>query len=681
MIGAPANTQDQLSQLLLSAAFVMISIGLFEPIMGWILVLMACAVVIRAAYALGVQSQTVSMTTVNLLALLAGLVLAYFSVQLGLLVAMVNLLAMACALKLMLMRRRKDFRQLIVSALFLLGCGFIFHQSMAMSGYFSLCLGVILLAMMARHGPQLTLPQLTGGLGRLLLQALPIAVLAFMVMPRLGPFWQMPTAKSTETGLADRMKPGDIAQLSQSSALAFRASFTDNIPPPNQRYWRALVMEQFDGQEWQIAPRRKWEEEQLRLQNKAFVPAPQGPGAAYQVIAEPSYQHYLFSLDVSVVSDPGVRKRVWPGTAYQLRSRDPVASKMQYDLVYYPQTPLNQTNYSLDRQLNLQVPRQGNPRTREWVAKLQQQSTSARMLIDNIQRYFQQQGFEYTLRPALMPNDPVDRFLFDNQAGFCAHYASALAFALRLADIPARVVAGYQGGEVRGDDYVSIYQYDAHAWVEAWLDDQGWVRLDPTAWVAPSRILYGLERAVAEEGTFLADDPLSLARLKDYAWLNQVRLLLADMDFLWSQWVLGFDANRQRDLFKSLLGKLTAFNLSLVGVVSVLLVTILLAVYFIPKRAPRRPLWQKRYHQALALLEPVWPRPRHYGPDDYVRHVNQTAPADIAGPFNQLTQLYMYLAYQRPSAASQRDTDTRMNRAYLRLKRALGQHRPPASAR
>ncbi|PON14383.1 hypothetical protein C2W62_29320 [Candidatus Entotheonella serta] len=76
-----------------------------------------------------------------------------------------------------------------------------------------------------------------------------------------------------------------------------------------------------------------------------------------------------------------------------------------------------------------------------------------------------------------------------------------------------------------------MYQYDAHAWAEVWFPEQGWQRVDPTAAVAPHRIELGSEQAFATEDGFLADSPLSRARLK-LGWLRNLQLRADQLNFL-----------------------------------------------------------------------------------------------------------------------------------------------------
>ncbi|MDQ5960629.1 MAG: protein-glutamine gamma-glutamyltransferase, partial [Pseudomonadota bacterium] len=147
------------------------------------------------------------------------------------------------------------------------------------------------------------------------------------------------------------------------------------------------------------------------------------------------------------------------------------------------------------------------------------------------------------LQPPLLGNNSVDQFLFETRRGFCEHYASAFVFLMRAAGIPARVVAGYQGGEINPvDGYVVVRQSDAHAWAEIWIAGRGWQRVDPTAAIAPSRVEQGIAAALPEGETL----PV-MARV-DLDWLRQMRYRWEAINNNWNQWVLGYNPERQREV-------------------------------------------------------------------------------------------------------------------------------------
>ena len=236
--------------LWLSGCLLVLSVSMYTQVQGWIQMVMACSFFIRLALYFKLQKHLPSVRTLNLLALLSALVLAYFSFQLGILLAMVNLLVLACSLKLMQLRTNRDFYQLAASLFFLLGSGFIFEQSMGYSLLYICVAFALLVTLKLFQSPSQKMTRQLRSIATMSLKAVPVALLLFLVFPKLGPLWQMPTSKPTESGLSDTVTPGDIAELSQSSELAFRVTFDGDIPPSYQRYWRAITLEAFDGKSW-----------------------------------------------------------------------------------------------------------------------------------------------------------------------------------------------------------------------------------------------------------------------------------------------------------------------------------------------------------------------------------------------------------------------------------------------
>jgi transglutaminase-like putative cysteine protease len=681
-----AQSSGNIALLLLAAVLVLVSFSLFSSILTWILLLVACGAVIRGAIYYNHYKHLPSIRTLNLLALLSILGLIYSAFSAGLLFGMVNLLILACALKLMQMRSQKDVYQLVISLLFLIGCGFIFNQSIGFSLFYGLMCMTLLLSLACYHAPSNTMRKQLKTISLLSLQALPISVLMFLVLPQLSPLWHTPKAKGAQTGLSEQITPGDIAALSQSSELAFRATFEDTPPKARQRYWRAIVMEDFDGKTWKVHPyRQKVREYQLETKQQ-FEPKLTGPFFNYEVIAEPTYQPWLFALDIAVPANTQSSRNIMQSSDFLLFNRQPVVSKYQYAVRSYPEALASQTLTKTDKQINLGLPEKGNKRTRVWVNNLRAQHQENDKFIEAILSHFTENPFVYTLRPDVMLVDPVDRFLFDNQAGFCSHYASALAYALRLGGIPARIVTGYQGGELIENTgkspYLSIYQYDAHAWVETWGDNSGWQRIDPTALVSPDRIEFGLQQAMQEEGSFLADSPFALARLANIAWLNNIRLFLADIDYNWSRWVLGFNSDKQRDLFKSILGKLTPDRLSILGVGIVFSIALLLSLFFLPHWLQNRlATTQRLYLKALNALENAGTqRATWQGPSAFSQQISERYPHKVSVPFSQLTQYYLRLTYQnkqdpKTTVLTTKQCHRMMRRHLALLKTELSKHK------
>jgi transglutaminase-like putative cysteine protease len=371
----------------------------------------------------------------------------------------------------------------------------------------------------------------------LLAHAAPAALALFVLFPRVqGPLWGLPQDAYTGlTGLSDTMTPGSIAGLAQSDAIAFRAEFQDESPPPAQRYWRGPVLWDFVGRTWSIGPGYL----------VAFV-APRGGRASYryEVVLEPHNRHWLFALETAA-SLPERARMSFDG---QLVANSPVRARMRYEVasVIAPQPELNESPGVLRRALRL--PGGGfNPRAVALAAEWRAASADDAEVLGRALAFLRQGRYVYTLEPSLLGAHAVDEFLFDTKEGFCEHFASAFAFLMRAAGIPARVVTGYQGGELNPvDSIITVRQSDAHAWAEVFLAGRGWVRVDPTAAAVPGRVESGLARSVPQAAA------LPLLMRPQLEWLRGVRDRWEAVAHKWNVWVLGYNPERQRDLMASI---------------------------------------------------------------------------------------------------------------------------------
>ena len=345
------------------------------------------------------------------------------------------------------------------------------------------------------------------------------------------------------------MEPGAIAHLALSDDIAFRARFTDPPPPMPQRYWRGPVLGQYDG--------RVWSELRPLLQvDSPLLFRAHGAPLRYQVTLEPHGQRWLFALEMPLAAPSIAGNPAHISNQRELLAQHPVEQRVRYDAVSYADFQLEPAESPLLLQAWLQLPPGRNPRTLEFARHLRGQSGDDARLVQTVLDYFRNQPFRYTLNPPLLGADGVDEFLFATRAGFCEHYAGAFVVLMRAAGIPARVVTGYQGGEINPvDGYLTVRQSDAHAWAEVWLDERGWTRIDPTAAVAPNRIETNLAGAL--QRPLLGELIGGLIQFDGAAgsWLRQWHTLRANWDALnnaWNQWVLSYSADTQKNLLQSL---------------------------------------------------------------------------------------------------------------------------------
>ena len=511
----------------------------------WIPLLVALAVLLRAWIHLG-QRRGPSLGVMGLLALGAGvLTLAQYGTVLGQEAGTALLLVMI-ALKLLETRSRRDIVISLFLGYFVVVTTYFFDQSVLIAAWSLLATWLLTAALIQVHaGRTLERPLLARQAGTMLLHALPFMLILFVVFPRVeGPLWGDPQREEVaRTALSGDLAPGDIAELLQDDTTAMRVQFHGEVPPGRDQYWRALVMTDFDGRRWQV--------DGGRSAIDPPEPADGEPVVSYTATLEPTRVRYVPVLDYPVSLPPRTELR----NNYQVVRDRRIVSRLQYDAEAALGTPPaagDDPLHPAERQRSLALPPSAAPRARAEVALWRAtHGDDDRAIVREALNRFAGEPYRYTLQPPRLDDDTTDTFLFETQAGYCEHYASAFAVLMRAAGIPTRVVTGYQGGEwmPRGE-YLRLRNADAHAWNEVWLDGEGWIRVDPTAAIAPERIESGLDGLRAGAGE---DIPGFMRRGDGLSWLQRARFGLSDwqdyVQFRWERWVLAFDPDRQRELF------------------------------------------------------------------------------------------------------------------------------------
>ncbi|GGK05737.1 transglutaminase family protein [Pseudomonas matsuisoli] len=573
--------------------------------------------------------------------------------------AAVVLLVAAFILKLVEVRTRRDALVLIYLGFFTVLTRYLFDSEILTAAFSLLPVAGLLSALVGlQHSGVVVRPWSTLKLAMtLMLQAVPLMLVLFLFFPRLGPLWSLPQpSERGVTGLSDSMAPGEIAELSRSGGLAFRASFDDPVPARNQLYWRALTFDRFDGRRWTQTP-------------QGFAAASPdwqavGDPVRYSVIMERSAKPWLFALDVAQSDDDAIRRK----SDFRLERTRPVERTFFYRATSWIDARLEPESPSAAVRRALQLPATGEPRARGWAQELRRQYSDDRALAEAVLRQFREQPYVYTLRPPTLEGDAIDAFLFDTRRGFCEHYAGAMTFVLRAANIPARVVTGYQGGELNtAGNYLQVRQFDAHAWVEYWIEGAGWVRADPTFQVAPDRIERGLEEAVSGEQSFLEGDPFSPLRYRHLGWINTLRLQWDELNYGWQRWVLDYQAEQQGSFLQRIMGH--SDKTTLIGIVLLggLVVLGALAIWIIkPWRRRLAPL-DRAFSQFERLLqkEGVQRLPAE-GPRTYAARAAQALPA-AANEIRGFSRAYEQQCYETDDAHTQPLSD-----ALRALRRSLG---------
>lgn len=532
--------------------------------------------------------------------------------------AAVALLITAFILKLLEVRTRRDALVLIFLGFFTVVTSYLFADSLLAALYSLLPVLALLAALVGLQQSGFAREPLAPLklASKLLAQAIPLMLLLFVLFPRLEPLWSLPQPKDKgTTGLSSSMTPGDLAELGQSAALAFRARFDGAIPAQSQLYWRALTLPNFDGRSWSISERFEASEPQWQAQ---------GESISYSIIMQPSTQPWLFSLDVGSSEQEDIRLM----NDFRLQRRTPVNRTYQYQATSWPQALRQPQLNQRQQQEFLQLPRTGNQQTRDWAQRLRGQYHDDDALVSALLRHFNQEPYHYTLKPPLLGRDSVDEFLFSSLRGFCAHYAGAMVFTLRAAGIPARVVAGYQGGEInQAGQFVQVRQFDAHAWVEYWQRGQGWRSVDPTFEVAPERIERGLQEALQDESELFQGDIFSPLRYQHIAWVNQLRMSWENLNHSWQTKILGYQRDSQQAWLKQWFGKVDWQVLGLTLVASAALIIALIVLWmFKPWQRQTDPVQRILNHFQRVMRRRGFNRETGEGLRDFYQRIHQQLP-------------------------------------------------------
>jgi len=558
-------------------------------------------------------------------------------------------LVVSFVLKLVEVKKRSDVLLIIYVGFIAIAAQFLFYQTIWIALYGSLTALLLLSTWSCLYlsKPRSIKKHLQWSLS-LFAQSLPLMVILFIFLPRLGSLWYVPIPKKTGvTGFSDTMSPGDFSSLSQSREVAFRVNFEGQaaqVPAQSRWYWRGLVLDDFDGRNWahsnfaryrrsnqSVAPLDDW---QLRIASDANT-------LRYNILMEPHQRHWLFTLMApTAVTASGMR--TFFTRDFLVKASKPLASRTQYHVVSrsdYRASP--ETLSASQFQRNLYLPTNSNPRARALVDQWRQQGVEGPGFIEQALSFYRR-SHHYTLRPPQLNSaHSVDEFLFDTLRGFCEHFASSFTVLMRSAGIPTRVVVGYQGGEFNPvENYIIVRQSDAHAWAEVWLRGRGWVRVDPTAAVSPARIESGLESSLSEQDRSLVGSIIS-AR-----WISDLQLRLDALSYSWHRLVLGYDSDKQNNLFKQLLGGAQVWR---IGLVFAIFVSLLLVSYFFWLTWRVRPRFrypeQRIYMRHLAQL-----KRKGFVPNkgeaalDFARRIGDFHPSS-ASQLRLIAALYNEIAY------------------------------------
>ena len=386
----------------------------------------------------------------------------------------------------------------------------------------------------------------------LLAGAIPIMIVGFLFFPRIPPLWTIPNdQRGAKTGMTDELSPGSVANLARDRSPAFRVSFDGERPPRDQWYWRGSTLGVFDGQSWKAFFR----EDNRRQWPRGVLPQPASDTSySYTVVMEASQQHWLYFLDWPTALEADQAQVLPDGRAAR---RDSVNQAYRYEAVSNPVVAWPEQSFLTFYEA---LPQQGNERLRAWAEGLyREQQGDQTAFIEAVLNHIRSQSYFYTLQPPPYQGaNSLSDFWFGARRGFCSHYASALAYIARAAGIPSRIVGGYLGGVYNPNgDYIQVRQMEAHAWVEVWLDNR-WVRVDPTAAVAPGRVEINLDDWLDAENP--SELPLTSRLSRGASFMTGMGFWWDSVQYQWQVWVLDYKEDSAMGLLESHFGRVSAWQ-------------------------------------------------------------------------------------------------------------------------
>lgn len=454
------------------------------------------------------------------------------------------LLAALAGVKLLESRAPREFQVLALIGWFLCLCGIVMDNGLPRMLW---CMGVFLLIAACMTRFRLSMP----GVWRpvkvtavMFVQALPLVVVLFLLMPR-GMLNLTATfgGRFMESGISSELNPGSITKVALRMERAFRAEFPEGGVPPNEwRYWRCLTLADCEGLQWKRGAR-------FGLKPNPRRPAT-GEAVRQELQIEPHGLRWLPALDVPLLMQAG-GALLSPDFDDTMASPFPIrgvtGATMFSKLQQRPKEPLPAHH----RALYLDHPQNFANEVYEMAAAWQDRAENDLQIVQLGILHLQSNGFQYTLTPDEYASGPdgMRDFLFRGKNGFCEHFAASFATLMRIAGVPSRVVIGFLGGEYNTrNGQMIVRQSDAHAWVEVWLENTGWTRVDPTAALAPGRVGVDMRGYLSSGGAALERGRLGWWGLLVF----ETRLFWDRLNYAWQDTVVEYNDDLQHSWLASL---------------------------------------------------------------------------------------------------------------------------------
>jgi hypothetical protein len=362
----------------------------------------------------------------------------------------------------------------------------------------------------------------------------------FFALPRVSGGYLTSYARGSDpvSGFRDNVQLGQIGRIQQSSQVVMHLQITGEHAAFDGKL-RGAVLTRFDGKAWADTPRymnvMTSKLGRYDLSNETFAADPylervsdghKTIAMPYRVAMEPTMSSVLFLAKGTLEVESSFRQIAYDSAQSYLNldGNHPTTTYWGVANVTPPDSAiLRAAGAEYPARISsryLQLPKV-DPRIPQLTRNVTSKATNNYDKAKAVESYLQN-NYGYTLDlPLQTPADPLANFLFERKEGHCEYFASAMAVMLRSIGIPTRIATGFRGGEYNDltGSYI-IRGRDAHAWVEVYFPDQGWITFDPTAY------------SPAASGTLM----------------GRLRLYADAFNEFWHEWVVNYDFAHQRTL-------------------------------------------------------------------------------------------------------------------------------------
>ena len=374
------------------------------------------------------------------------------------------------------------------------------------------------------------------------LSIFPFIIIFYLIFPRAEFNFRVFDTPTSTLGIPDTINLGSFSEFSNSEEEVF--ILINNNYNKDELYFRVKVFDYINNN-------KSWRASSSSFLNSKFknsikIKDSKNLNESYQIILEPYKKKWIPSLKNSKLTS-GYREITKDYYNDIFIKNKLVDRKKQIEFQRY------EMSYNLNNNLKnyyLAVPDNISKKIINWVDE--NNNSNKEDFLNKIYSKFSDGSYYYNLTPQ-SSNNNYEEFFFNSKEGYCEYFASTFVLLSRLASIPSRIVSGYYGGELNEiGNFFKFKQKDTHAWAEVWLEEKGWVRIDPTKAIPEENVKDTLN-------TVLSSEDLPSYSLFSYSLIQKVNYLFSYIDFVWSRHLLSYNNDERKNFIKNIVN----FNLSL----------------------------------------------------------------------------------------------------------------------